>query len=163
MDPGKRYAITPVAKPRMTQRDKWKDPPRPAVAKYRAFRDEVVLIHRIKLPYEGAHITFGLPMPKSWSKRKAADRDGQKHQQAPDLSNLIKALEDACYVDDKVIWNYGSLTKLWAREGYIEIAEGEEGLTEEQRKIVASNLCDGGCGYWLDDCKCEKGGVDASL
>jgi Holliday junction resolvase RusA-like endonuclease len=148
----KRYSITPVAKPRMTQRDKWKDPPRPAVAKYRAFCDEALLIHRIILPHEGAHITFGLPMARSWSKARKAAHDGEKHQQSPDLSNLVKALEDACYLDDSVIWHYGSLRKVWAREGYIEIRENI-GLTEEQKKVVAANLCDD-CGYWLDDCKC---------
>ena len=148
------YAIVPVAKPTMTQQDKWKDPARPCVAKYRAFCDEALLVYRIQLPHEGAHITFGLPMPRSWSKAKKAAHDGEKHQQTPDLTNLLKALEDACYLDDSVIWHYGSLRKLWAREGYIQIQEDPPDLlTPEQREVVERNLCDG-CGYWLDDCKC---------
>jgi Holliday junction resolvase RusA-like endonuclease len=110
------YPITPIAKPRMTHRDKY----RPIHKAYFKFAEDIATLG-IKLPNSGAHITFGLPMPRSWSKRKKAAHVHQGHQQTPDLSNLLKALEDACYVDDKVIWNYGSLTKLWAQEGYIEI------------------------------------------
>ncbi len=125
----KTYPIVPVAKPRMSNQDRYSTPPpnytgshwpRPCVARWRAFEDEVAL-RRVELPPSRAHVVFGVPMPKSWSKAKKAAHDGKKHEATPDLSNLLKALEDACYVDDKVIWHYGSLMKLWAREGYISI------------------------------------------
>jgi hypothetical protein len=61
------YDITPLGKPRMTRADKWKT--RPAVMRYRAFCDEVRL-RKIHLPESGAHITFVMPMPPSWSKKK---------------------------------------------------------------------------------------------
>lgn len=80
-----KYLITPVGKPRMTRADKWKQ--RPPVMRYRMFCDEARL-HGIRVPENGAHITFVLPMPKSWSKKKRAAMDGQPHQQKPDLDNL---------------------------------------------------------------------------
>ncbi len=62
-----KYIINPVGKPRMTRRDKWKQ--RPPVMRYRMFCDEARL-HGIQLPENGAHVTFVLPMPKTWSKKK---------------------------------------------------------------------------------------------
>ena len=126
------YHIEPVAKPRMTRQDKWPNPPRnyrgkkwprPAVAKYFAFCKEVKFMCRIELPLEGAKIVFGISMPGSWSKAKRERMKGRPHQQRPDLSNLIKALEDACWADDSGIWNYGGLSKVWAKEGYISVAK----------------------------------------
>jgi Holliday junction resolvase RusA-like endonuclease len=46
---------------------------------------------------------------------------GRPHQQKPDLDNLLKALVDACYQEDKGIWNYGELKKLWDYKGSIII------------------------------------------
>lgn len=69
----KTYAITPIPKPRMTQRDRWKQ--RPPVLRYRAFCDEVRL-NRISLADCGWHVTFVLPMPASWSKKKKAEMSG---------------------------------------------------------------------------------------
>jgi hypothetical protein len=39
-----------------------------AAQRYRMFCDEARL-HGIRVPENGAHITFVLPMPQSWSKR----------------------------------------------------------------------------------------------
>ena len=116
----KNYKITPVAKPRMTQSDKWKV--RPCVAKYRAFKDEVRL-NKVELPTSGADILFILPMPKSWSKKKRQEKFATPHRQVPDLSNILKALEDSVYDDDSAIWNYKGLTKMWGYEGSITIED----------------------------------------
>ena len=125
-----KYPITPVAKPRMTQRDKWKKPPRSCVARYRAFADECRLrIGAIDLNY--AAITFGIPMPKSWSKRKQFEMRGKPHTPKPDLSNLLKSIEDALYSkkftgraeDDSSIHSLGTLRKIWWHEGAIWIDE----------------------------------------
>jgi hypothetical protein len=59
------YDIEPIGKPRMTRSDKWKK--RPEVMRYRAFCDEVRL-RKLTMPESGAHVTFVLPMPASWSK-----------------------------------------------------------------------------------------------
>ena len=114
------YPITPVPKPRMTQRDRWAK--RPGVMRYRAFCDECRL-RGVKLPEAGARVTFILPMPKSWPKRKRSEMDGQPHQAKPDTSNLLKALEDALHVDDAAIWHYAGVQKRWGREGRIIIEQ----------------------------------------
>lgn len=111
------HPITPVPKPRMTQRDKWLK--RPAVLRYRAFKDQV-RIRNVQLPTDGAVVTFVLPMPKSWSKRKRAELDGQPHTQKPDLDNLVKALADACFEDDSTIHTIAA-RKVWGVGGAIRI------------------------------------------
>jgi Holliday junction resolvase RusA-like endonuclease len=112
-----KYIITPVGKPRMTRSDKWKQ--RPPVIRYRMFCDEARL-HEIRVPESGAHITFVLPMPQSWSKKKRVAMDGQPHQQKPDLDNLTKSLLDALFEDDSHIWDTRT-SKLWGETGMIVI------------------------------------------
>lgn len=109
------YDILPVPKPRMTQRDKWAK--RPAVLRYRAFCDEV-RARKIQVPESGAHITFVMPMPKSWSKKKKAELLGQAHQQKPDVDNLCKALLDAVYADDSGVHDI-RISKIWSDRGEI--------------------------------------------
>ena len=58
-------------------------------------------------------------MPKSWSKKKKLEMDGQPHTQVPDLDNLLKAIGDALYQDDSCIHTLGSLKKVWATNGFI--------------------------------------------
>lgn len=101
----------------MTQRDKWAK--RPAVLRYRDFCDQVRAAGAA-VPESGAHITFHLAMPASWSKRKRAEMEGQPHQQKPDVDNLAKALLDACLEEDQGVWDM-RVTKVWAVSGGIEI------------------------------------------
>lgn len=111
------FTITPMGKPRMTRADKWKK--RPEVMRYRAFCDEVRL-NNIPFPEAGGHITFILPMPQSWSKKKREQFNGKPHQSKPDFDNLIKALSDAIFADDAHIWDC-RVTKLWGEKGQIII------------------------------------------
>lgn len=111
------YNVTPVPKPRMTQRDRWAK--RPAVMRYWAFCDEI-RDAGCTLPEFGAHVTFHMPMPKSWSKKKKREMLGQPHKQRPDWDNLAKALQDAVMPEDSVVWNM-QVTKVWAEKGGIEI------------------------------------------
>lgn len=113
------YPITPMGKPRMTRADRWKK--RPEVMRYRAFCDEVRL-HNVQLPESGFHVTFIIPMPPSWSRKKRQQFDGQPHQSKPDMDNLMKALMDAIYDDDAHIWD-GRITKRWGDTGKIIIEE----------------------------------------
>lgn len=119
----KYYQITPVTKPRMTQRDKFKR--RPNVVRYWAYRDEVRL-RKVKVPVCGYHITFIIPMPKSWKEEDKAYMNGRPHQQTPDKDNLEKALLDAVYDNDCKVWD-GRVTKRWGREGAIIIGECADG------------------------------------
>ena len=109
------YEINPVAKPRMTQRDKWK----PAAQRYWAYK-ALVRLHRVELPLGGALVVFVMPMPKSWPKYKKKEMFGKPHQQRPDLDNLIKGLGDAVYDDDSKIWHIEA-KKIWGKEGAIII------------------------------------------
>ena len=113
--------IDPIAKPRMTQRDRWKK--RPVVLRYRAFCDEVRLrLQDYSFPPAGAHVTFFIPMPKSWSKKKKREHYMKPHQQKPDVDNLEKALLDALFEDDSHIYDIRA-SKYWANEGLITIQE----------------------------------------
>lgn len=127
--------ITPVPKPRMTQRDKWAK--RPCVLRYRDYCDALREAwpklpdgHRQPFPASGYHAIFHLPMPKSWSKKKKAQMNGQPHQQKPDKDNLEKALLDALCADDSYIYD-GRVSKYWSDAGYIQIY-----LNQEVRKAA---------------------------
>jgi Holliday junction resolvase RusA-like endonuclease len=115
------YNITPVPKPRMTQRDKWKR--RPIVERYFAFRDEIRLAG-VRLPLAGAYVIFEIPMPKSWSKKKKKNMTGMPHQQKPDIDNYIKGLLDAVFEDDSKVWDIRAAKK-WGPTGNIIIHKRE--------------------------------------
>lgn len=102
----------------MTRRDKWAK--RPPVLRYNAFKQECKLWRVYFAP--GDSIRFVMPMPKSWSKLRKKATCGQAHvQENADLSNLLKALEDAVFDKDGHIWKYGSVEKVWGYEGAIQI------------------------------------------
>lgn len=118
------YDIVPVAKPRMTQQDVWKK--RPCVMKYWSFKDECKR-KGVKLKLHGQHITFGMPMAKSWTKKEKAERVDTPHQQKKknDVDNLLKALMDAVFgdeIDDGFLWDI-RVTKVWSYTGYIMIRD----------------------------------------
>ena len=110
------YPINPTPKPRMTARDCH----RPAHKRYFAFKD-LCRVYRVRLPECGACVHFHIAMPKSWPKSKKQVMAGCPHRQKPDVSNLLKALEDALYDDDSAIWHYNGLKKTWDYDGSIEI------------------------------------------
>lgn len=111
--------VTPMGKPRMTQRDRWKK--RPAVLRYHAFKDTFRAEIR-KLPHLKTALESGavcdlswiayLPMPKSWSMKKRAEMRGQLHRAKPDRDNIDKAILDALFADDSGIAS-GRLEKRW--------------------------------------------------
>lgn len=114
------FDITPMGAPRMNRADAWKG--RAVVLRYRLFRDTLRLQARnlgFALP-DSFVATFYLPMPPSWSEKKKQLMDGKPHQQKPDASNLLKALEDALRTDDERIWDPHP-RKFWARKGRIVI------------------------------------------
>jgi len=118
----KYFEVNPMAKPRMTQRDKWLKPPRPAVARYRQFQLIIAAQNNgFVMPESNYHIIFHLPMPKSWSEKKKVKMNLQPHRTKPDKDNLEKAVLDTlCSGSDAHIWD-GRVTKRWAREGKIII------------------------------------------
>ena len=111
-----RIDITPVSKPRMTRRDKWAK--RPAVLRYWAFAEELNLKMPGLIDLNGYTLTFGLPMPKSWSKKKKERMAGKPHTQRPDIDNLCKSVLDALYLEDSHIHDI-ALKKVWSVNGFI--------------------------------------------
>lgn len=112
------FYVDPVAKPRMTQSDKWKT--RKRVGAYRAYRDLIRLQAGNWRPPSGLMwLLVEVPMPKSWSKAKRASRLGKPHRQVPDRDNLDKAFLD-CFGEDKRSWD-GRITKLWSDRGALHV------------------------------------------
>lgn len=75
------------------------------------------------LPNIGAGVTFFLPVPKSWSKKKKNLYHGQFHMSRPDLKNLLSSFEDSLLAEDKTICHYSQLCKRWvnAESGWVEV------------------------------------------
>ena len=114
------FEVNPVAKPRMTQRDKWAS--RPCVVKYWAFKDEMLLAAidmMFKLPDQFL-ITYNIPFPKSYSKKKRAELVGTPHKMKPDIDNLNKAILDTFMVEDSSVWSNWP-RKFWSENPSIVI------------------------------------------
>ena len=110
--------IDPIAKPRMTIRDKWAH--RPVVNNYFAFKDELTLLCKLKdfiLP-DAFKIEFLIPMPDGWSFKRKMEMIGKPHQQRPDLDNLVKAVLDCLKCEDKYVYHIDA-KKMWWEEGKI--------------------------------------------
>lgn len=110
--------ITPLAKPRMTRSDKWKQ--RPCVIRYRDYKDDI-RPHAVDL-INPVKITFLLPMPASWSKKKRAAHEGKLHRVKPDLDNLLKGLMDAWLEQDQEVASVW-VEKRWSVDGGIIIGK----------------------------------------
>ena len=116
--------LPPVGKPRMTQRDKWA--PSAAAKRYLAFRDNVLTFYAVagkpRIPAGGLWFVFHLAMPPSWSKKDREAMCGTPHQQKPDVDNLVKAMLDALFEEDRLVWDVRA-TKIWALAPCIEVFE----------------------------------------
>ena len=118
LEPIATLKVTPMGKPRMTQRDQWYK--RARVDRYWEYK------RKLKEQWEGNELmeTFWIvcyiPMPKSWSKKKREQMRGQPHRQKPDADNITKAFKDSLYKEDSIVWDE-RCTKFWAEEGAIEV------------------------------------------
>ena len=110
----KSHNISPVAKPRMTQRDKWAK--RPCVVKYHVFKDEIRAA-KIEIDLE-LDVVFYVKMPASWGKKKKEQMYDKPHMTKPDLDNFVKAILDAVLEEDCTVWKI-TAEKRWAHEGRI--------------------------------------------
>jgi Holliday junction resolvase RusA-like endonuclease len=112
--------IEPVAKPRMTQKDKWHK--RSATDRYWEYKENLKLlcfICRWMPQDELDDITFVIPMPVSWSEKKKNKYDKTPHQSRPDLDNLVKGFKDALMIEDSNVHSYNNIRKVWGRVGQI--------------------------------------------
>lgn len=94
--------------------------------KYNNYKLELLAESKKKqftIPASGLSITFFMPMPKSWSKKKKKQFHGFLCQSRPDLDNLLKAFADSLTSEDKYIANI-SATKRWVDfpTGWIELS-----------------------------------------
>jgi Holliday junction resolvase RusA-like endonuclease len=113
------YPIDPISAPRQVQSDRWRS--RPAVARYRAYRDELH-IKGLQIPEPFHHFVFVLAMAPSWSEAKKQANDGMPHHLKPDRDNLEKAVLDAYFGEDRHIW-HGAATKIWGRRGVLLVSD----------------------------------------
>lgn len=109
---------SPPGKPRMTQRDRWKE--RTPVMKYRRWKDKVrKVLNENPIPATAEIVkvswTAYFEIPKSWSKKKKAEKRGSLHTQRPDRDNIDKALLDALWEEDSHI-AWGTVLKVWCPE-----------------------------------------------
>ena len=112
--------VSPLAKPRMTQADRWKK--RLVVLQYWAYRDEIfygALAQGYRPSFE-LMMEFEMPMPKSWPESKKKKMVGEPHQQTPDIDNLEKAILDSLFEDDKKVHKVMA-TKIWSYKGKLVI------------------------------------------
>lgn len=119
------FVLDPVARPRQTRADRYRNPPRAPVAKYRGFCDHLrALAGPWQMP-DAMTIIFYIPMPASWSRKKKRAMDARPHQQTPDLDNLVKAALDALLKEDKTVWQVWA-EKRWAYQGSIVIYDNQD-------------------------------------
>lgn len=105
----------PVAKPRMTRRDKWKK--RPCVVRYHEFCDrarEAAGWNRKKTLYAPLALTARvfIEMPKAKRKGVGVLLAGMPCTKKPDWDNLGKSLSDALFWNDEKVWR-GAVEKYW--------------------------------------------------
>ncbi|MEA2036328.1 MAG: RusA family crossover junction endodeoxyribonuclease, partial [Nanoarchaeota archaeon] len=65
-------------------------------------------------------ILFGIPFPKSYSKKKRKELFLKPHNQKPDLDNMIKAVADILMKEDKEIYKIKA-KKIWSNKPIIII------------------------------------------
>ena len=115
------FNTRPVPKPRMTQRDKWAK--RDCVVRYYSFKDEITYQSKHYEVPDSIRVTFGIPFPKSYSKKKKVELLGKPHQIKPDVDNLVKALLDSLKDKDQSVWRVDA-RKIWTSgDGFIEVEE----------------------------------------
>ena len=130
------FKITPQTNVRSTQGDRIyfripRDKLRPAGLK-RLLRLERYNEYKVTLcglakaqkftpPEQGGHLTFYIPVPRTWKKYKKEQYHLQLHQSTPDWDNLAKAFFDSLMHQDKGIADV-RVTKRWVNQetGWIE-------------------------------------------
>lgn len=115
------FLVIPMGKPRMTQRDKWLNPPRVPISKYRLVKKEIEA-YALKFNFtlkDDVNLIFVMPMPSSWSNKKRLTMEGKPHQVKPDIDNMLKAVFDVlCPQGDQSIHSVVA-KKIWGEEGKI--------------------------------------------
>jgi len=93
--------------------------------KYNKYKEEIRLEaarNNFEMPTDSVWIKFYFPVPASWSDKKKRQMNFEPKKSMPDLSNIIKAMEDSLMKQDNIIWDY-RVSKYWYNsvKGFIEI------------------------------------------
>lgn len=112
------FDIKPRPYHRMTRFSKWTD-------KALAYQDYLQKLRWLAkqqkfILSDTFSVIFVLPMPKSYSHKTRLEFVGKSHQIKPDLSNLLKAFEDALKLADQTIWKV-TAEKRWGEKERIEV------------------------------------------
>lgn len=121
------FNLTPIGKPRMTQRDKWLNPPREAILKYRLSKQAMeayAMMTKFSLK-DKLECVFHLPMPESWSNKKKERMALTPHQSKPDLDNILKFVMDTLLPQSDSNVHTIVAKKIWDFEGKIIFIENE--------------------------------------
>jgi len=131
-----KFQITPQTHVRSTQGDRIyfripREKLRPAglarlqrLERYNQYKiDLSALAKQIRFtpPEQGGHLSFYIPVPRTWKKYKKEQYHLQLHQSTPDWDNLAKAFFDSLLHQDKGIADI-RVTKKWVNQetGWIE-------------------------------------------
>lgn len=126
----KSYQITPVpaSRARVTKNGTY------TPKRYANFKSDCRKIGML-VPSFMPILIFQIAMPRSWSQNKKAKMRHRIHQQKPDIDNLIKAVLDACLVDDALVGATLSIS-VWSAESAITIGDARSQLDRMQFEQV---------------------------
>ena len=113
--------ITPIPAPRLNRKSRFNPAKKAMWERYMNFKGLLFILAQksgFDFSQESLAVTFILPMPKSWSQKKRQRLNGQPHKQRPDLDNMLKAVKDSLYKEDKRIWHVCA-EKRWGVKGQI--------------------------------------------
>jgi Holliday junction resolvase RusA-like endonuclease len=113
--------IDPQSAPRVNAKSLWTE----KAKRYFKYKSDIKLLcasKGFKKLNSELKITFFIPMPNSWSKKKKEEMLLQPHQQKPDIDNLSKAFMDAFGEDDSHVYKLEA-EKYWNDKGKIVIHE----------------------------------------
>jgi Holliday junction resolvase RusA-like endonuclease len=97
----------PVGKPRMTRRDKWQQ--RPCVLRYRAWCD---LARLVAFGNPFTKVTLSTPTRITVVAYFAHKTRRGPHTMKPDADNITKAVKDALFINDEMVYRE-AIVKYW--------------------------------------------------
>lgn len=113
-----------IPKPRMTRRDKIPRLQKKSVKEYFSFKEAIGWTAKgegFELSSQCTMVFF-IEMPKSWSKKKKAEKFLKPHdaKRRWDVDNLVKAVFDSLAEDDSFIWDCRAV-KVWSDKPMIAL------------------------------------------
>lgn len=114
--------VRPMGAVRQSSSDRWKK--RPAVLRYRDYRDEIRRqAGALTIPAGGLILVFSFKPPKSVSRKLYNQMIESPHTVKPDIDNLVKGFLDALLINDQHIWDVRAV-KIWGEVDKIVVCEG---------------------------------------